>query len=133
MPLILQFGKNLFSSYPESHANPASAERNALKKALEELMRRFAGSSKENQYPVSDEFDVINRLPFIVERHAHGIWADQIELDYIKQYHETLPGHWLDLMKLISQFITVEKSLDDKVLLTAKKYEEVSLFKYIYL
>ncbi|XP_017780173.1 PREDICTED: tudor domain-containing protein 7B isoform X2 [Nicrophorus vespilloides] len=104
-----------FSSYPHDFKDEFSAKQYASKLALDALNHKFGTIKKRESLLLSNETDVLTRIPPLVMKHYHGIWSWQLEADYKDQYNELLPLNWLEVIDS-SQTISVEAFGDKYVL-----------------
>lgn len=64
---------------------------------------------------LSNEKDILERIPPMIEKHTNGIWNTQLEADYSDMYNEQLPSNWLEIVD-ISPNVYVEPVLDNFIL-----------------
>ncbi|GLV35884.1 tapas [Carabus blaptoides fortunei] len=102
-----------YQSYPRDCRTREEAVAEAAQPALADLRARYARQSK---LLLSTERDIVARMPPIIEQHYHGIWADQVALDYEDMYVEQLPPNWLALLDTLPN-ISVEPTLVNKCVL----------------
>ncbi|XP_018566265.1 tudor domain-containing protein 7 isoform X2 [Anoplophora glabripennis] len=107
----IKIGKHTYTSYPEEFDSPIAAERFCSEDALKDLIHKYG---KKSLLLASDK-DILERIPPMLEKHHHGIWGWQLQLDYADKYNEQLPADWLKVIDS-SPCIQVEKCLDNYVL-----------------
>ncbi|CAH0548702.1 unnamed protein product [Brassicogethes aeneus] len=108
----VKVGKNTYYSYPEDFRDPIEAEKYCSNKALDDLIPKH---SRRKSLLTANHLDILERVPPMLEKHQHGIWAWQLEMDYADKYNEALPADWLKIIDT-SQCIQVEKGLESHVL-----------------
>ncbi|KAI4454865.1 tudor domain containing protein [Holotrichia oblita] len=109
---LYQIGEHSYSTYPKDFTDVTSAKQHAAKLALDDLMPKY---TKRKSLLISNNQDVLARIPLMVEKHYHGIWNWQLEADYADLYNEQLPLNWLQVMDTSSK-VSVEPFLDKYVL-----------------
>ncbi|KAJ8916640.1 hypothetical protein NQ315_000285 [Exocentrus adspersus] len=108
----IKVGKHTYTSYPKEFDSPITAERHCAEEALKDLIPKYG---KRKSLLLASDRDILERIPPMLEKHHHGIWAWQLQLDYVDKYNEQLPADWLKIIDS-SPCIQVEKCLEDHVL-----------------
>ncbi|GJQ79843.1 hypothetical protein Trydic_g23305 [Trypoxylus dichotomus] len=108
----VDIGEHSYTTYPKDLTNVTVAKQHAAKLALDDLMPKY---TKRKSLLISNDQDVLARIPLMVEQHYHGIWNWQLEADYADLYHEQLPLNWLQIVDT-SPKVSVESFLDKYVL-----------------
>lgn len=80
--------------------------------ALEDLVKKFG---RRKSLLLSNEKDILDRIPPMIEKHTNGIWNTQLEADYSDMFNEQLPSNWLEIVD-ISPNVYVEPVLDNFIL-----------------
>lgn len=125
--LFVQIGNYTYSSYPDDYFTREAAQLAAASLALNDLKNKYG---KNEHFLLATEKDILERIPPIIEKHFHGVWANQIELDYEDAFVEQLPPNWLALLDTLP-IISVEQSIENKYVLRHCKIGEVST-TYLY-
>ncbi|KAK9746736.1 OST-HTH/LOTUS domain [Popillia japonica] len=108
----VDIGEHSYTTYPKDFTNVTAAKQHAAKLALDDLMPKY---TKRKSLLISNNQDVLARIPLMVEKHYHGIWNWQLEADYADLYNEQLPLNWLQVVDTSSK-VSVEPFLDKYVL-----------------
>lgn len=82
------------------------------KLVLEDLMKKHG---RRKSLLLSNDKDIRERIPRMIEKHTNGIWNTQLEADYSDMYNEQLPINWLQIVDS-SQYVYVEPVLDNFIL-----------------
>ncbi|KAF2897167.1 hypothetical protein ILUMI_09011 [Ignelater luminosus] len=109
----IKVGSNSYSSYPNEFLDEPSAKQMAAKLALEDLSSKC---SKPQPLLISDNKDILERIPPLVQSHFSGVWNTQLEADYADKFNEQLPVNWLEIVDTVP-CITVLPLLDKKFVL----------------
>lgn len=127
--IIFQVGRHSYSSYPSEFIDAERSKQYVAKLALDELMSIYG---RKKSLLLSEERDVLERIPPIVQKHSNGIWNLQLEADYVDMFQEELPSNWLRIID-ISPNIYVEHMLENRYILRYCNVGEVSLCFTVYL
>lgn len=105
-------GNTSWSNYPTEFTDPEISKQCAANLALQDLMKKHG---RKKSLLLSNEKDILERIPPMVEKHTNGIWNTQLEADYADMYNEQLPSNWLEIVD-ISPNVYVEPVLDNFIL-----------------
>ncbi|XP_018321654.1 tudor domain-containing protein 7 isoform X2 [Agrilus planipennis] len=109
----VKIAEQSFSSYPVDFVDSNAAQQYAAKLALDEIVPKFR---HPKSLLLSNEQDVLEKVPPIVMKHYHGIWNWQLEADYKDMFHEQLPINWMEIIDVLP-YISVVPCLDNKFVL----------------
>ncbi|KAJ8958426.1 hypothetical protein NQ318_002212 [Aromia moschata] len=104
--------KYSYTSYPKEFNNPEDARNCCAQEALNDLIPKYG---RRKSLLLASDKDILERIPPLLEKHNHGIWAWQLQLDYADKYNEQLPVDWLKTIDS-SPCIQIEKCLKNYVL-----------------
>lgn len=110
-------GGKTFSNYPKDFTNEAQVTKYTCAKALDELIPLLQSAAPTASLLVSDDNDVLQRVPPMIEQHSNGIWNEQLERLYADKYKEMLPINWLKIIEN-SPVISVQQASKTLHLLT---------------
>ncbi|KAG5886984.1 hypothetical protein JTB14_024203 [Gonioctena quinquepunctata] len=123
----IKVGKHSYNSYPQEFNNAVAAEIHCSKEALEDLSSKYG---KRKSLLLASDKDILGRIPPLLEKHHHGIWAWQLQLDYADKYNEQLPYDWLKIIDS-SPSIQIEKCTDDYILRHCEPGEKEQQWKLL--
>lgn len=121
----IKVGNHSYSNYPTEFCDPEMSKQFTAKLALEDLMMKY---SRRRSLLLSNDRDILERIPPMIEKHTNGIWNTQLEADYSDLYNEQLPSNWLEVVD-VSPNVYVEPVLE-KFILRYCRSGEVSFFYY---
>ncbi|CAG9821429.1 unnamed protein product [Phaedon cochleariae] len=108
----IKVGSKIYTSYPKEFSNEWEAKKYCASAAFNDLHSKH---DRRKCLLVSSDTDILNRIPPLLEKHNHGIWNWQLQLDYADMYSEQLPSDWLKTIDS-SPCIQIEKCSDNYVL-----------------
>lgn len=117
-------GGKTFSNYPKDFVNEDQVTKFTCEKALEELIPLFQSAAPSSSLLVSDNSEVLKRVPPMIELHTNGIWNDQLERLYADKYKEILPSNWLKIIENCP-VISVQQASMTRHLLTYCRPEDL--------
>ncbi|ERL90611.1 hypothetical protein D910_07958 [Dendroctonus ponderosae] len=107
--------EHTYCSYPKEFKSALEAQSFCCEEALADLIPKCEIKASL----ISTEQDLLIRIPPMLEKHANGIWAKQLTLDYSDKYGEMLPHDWLSIIDK-SNNVHIEKTAKDHILYHCK-------------
>lgn len=94
------------TTYPLDIHDDESARQIAAKMALDGLEQQRP--KKQNSLLISDDADILHRIPRMVQEHQYGVWNREIERNYLKEYNEQLPMNWLEIVDSLPHIAVIQ-------------------------